>query len=235
MRRALIVAVAVAVAAALLVLLLVGYEIWYRTTYPVYSFRYRLTVEVEADGGIRTGTGIFGVTWKKQIRLLPDIPLYSLRTYGQAVVVDLGKRGLLLVPMGQKVGEIPFLAFKTTSPAWRRVPRTPEEMSEFLRKRGTVKLSEQFLPQFIWLREPSDPDSGRYVLPTELSTVIGPDVHLHLATAEISDLTLGAAISTGIEKRLPWLVEMKKYQEKHGVMSKPGEFNWNAYAIWDVD
>ena len=233
MKRVLIIA---AVSLGLFLLVgIVGIELWRRTNSPVYSFRYCLTVNVEADGKVHTGTGIIEVTWTKLAQVLPDIGLYSLRSHGQAVVVDLGERGLLLVPKGEKVSKIPFLAFKDTLPAWRRVPRTPEEMRAFFKKRGTVEISWQFLPNFIWLPEPSDPGSGRYVSASELPTTIGSDVHLRSATAEISNQTLGAAISTGLEKRLPWLVEMKKYQERHGVTAKPGEFSWDSFAIWDVD
>ncbi|MGX1199343.1 hypothetical protein [Parvibaculum sp. MBR-TMA-1.3b-4.2] len=233
MKRVLIIA---AVSLGLFLLVgIVGIEVWYRMNYPAYSFRYRLTVNVEADGKVHTGTGIIRITWAKQVRVLPDVFVYSLRAHGQAVVVDLGERGLLLVPKGGKVSKIPFLAFKDTLPAWRRVPRTPEEMRAFLKKRGTVEVSEDLLPLFIWLPDPSDPDSGRYALPSELSTAIGPDVHLRSATVEISDRILDTPVSTGIEKRLPWLVEMTAYQREHVVIGKVGEFSWRASSIWDVN
>lgn len=66
--------------------------------WPTYSYRYRITVEVEVDGTLKQGSSVIEVT--KRWDPTPGRPIshYSTAAKGEAVFVDLGSaRNLFLV------------------------------------------------------------------------------------------------------------------------------------------
>jgi hypothetical protein len=87
-----------------------------------YSWRYKMTVEIETPEGIKTGSAVREVTVWFEPRNNPDPrdPQYNIgkKIKGEAVVVDLGERGkvfaLLKGPLrGIDYGStIPFSVFK---------------------------------------------------------------------------------------------------------------------------
>lgn len=68
--------------------------------YPSYTHRYRLTLEVEADGEVRTGAGVIEVTWRSQPTFSGNLPPWVGDVRGQAVPVDLGRHDVLLASLG---------------------------------------------------------------------------------------------------------------------------------------
>jgi hypothetical protein len=81
-------------------LILLGPYTGWKLAYTTYSYRYRLTVDVLVDGEIKTGTGVIevsatpGPAWLTGMNYAAEAP----RARGEAVVVDLGRHGLLFVP-----------------------------------------------------------------------------------------------------------------------------------------
>jgi hypothetical protein len=102
-----------------LVLLLVAAMGACHLIYPSYTHRYRLTMEVEADGQTRTGSGVVEVTWQRQPKILPQVLEWTESVRGQAVPVDLGRHGLLLAMLAGSgpreswgTGAAPYLAIR---------------------------------------------------------------------------------------------------------------------------
>lgn len=81
--------------AALIVVVLVGGYFGFNAMYPSATIRYRLTLAVNTPEGIKTGSGVIEVTYAKAVRLLGSSAEITTGVKGEAVVVDLGKRGIL--------------------------------------------------------------------------------------------------------------------------------------------
>src|SRR5260370_3892357 len=71
--------------------LLAGY--WYK--YPDYSYRYRLTVNIEVDGKIHSGSSVIEVKWRGG-PVIGDGGPFGPSVKGQAALVDLGDRGMVV-------------------------------------------------------------------------------------------------------------------------------------------
>jgi len=65
---------------------------------PHYTHHYRLTLEVEADGEVHTGSGVIAVVWRYggTWETPDEYGAWHETVRGQAVAVDLGRRGLLI-------------------------------------------------------------------------------------------------------------------------------------------
>jgi len=70
----------------LLALIGVGLFAVYKLSYPTHTHRYRITVNVDVDGQLHSGSS--GINRKAKI--LPDAPPYAFESVGEAVFVDMG-------------------------------------------------------------------------------------------------------------------------------------------------
>jgi hypothetical protein len=234
--------VSVALIASIAVLAAV--VIWYRWAHPTFVFHYRLSVDVEVDGDLHSGSGVVGVVWRRQPQFLISVPEVLVYPYGQAIFVDLDKYGALVIPLtaypyaeGTELDYLPFHVFRSNFPVGLQIPRTRQEMEGFLMLRGGVELSSDNLPQFIWLSRVDDPDSAQVVRSQDFERVISTDVRFQNARIDISDQDFDGPVSLGLENKLSWLSSMRLAQKNGGVRSKrAGEFFWNSFAIWrDID
>src|SRR5215470_7395763 len=69
--------------------------------YPSHSHRYRLGVSIEVDGQVLSNSSVIEVIWKPQC-FLPGSGhwwQWAATVQGQAVLLDLGPRGVLLAPL----------------------------------------------------------------------------------------------------------------------------------------
>jgi hypothetical protein len=189
---------------------------------PTYTYRYRLTLEVEVDGQVRAGSSVVEVKsfassgWGLQ-------PYYKLQTLtGEATLVDLGKDQVLVALLegvledgrldrrhGREwvgVGPTGLLSkLYGTSLEWFK-ERSPG-MNELTQKRGLRELQPNQLPTLLAFRDANDPKSAFVVDPSDLAAAFGSSVRLMKATIEIVD----ANVTSGIEKKLPWLKATKGY------------------------
>ena len=76
--------------------LIAALVIAYKAVYPTATVRYKLTVEIDTPEGVKTGSAVRKITIWRQPQLLPDIPTIQSDVAGEAVVVDLGRRGVVL-------------------------------------------------------------------------------------------------------------------------------------------
>ncbi|WP_426437213.1 hypothetical protein [Bradyrhizobium genosp. P] len=59
----------------------------YKFFYPTYTYRYRLTVNIEADGKLHSGSSVVEVIW--YAHFLPELVSFSPELRGQAALVPL--------------------------------------------------------------------------------------------------------------------------------------------------
>ena len=64
------------------------------------TWNYRITVEIDTPEGIKSGSAVRKVVATLQPKVTPETKQVSHRVYGEAVVIDLGKRGVVFALIG---------------------------------------------------------------------------------------------------------------------------------------
>lgn len=187
--------------------------------------RSRLTLVVETPEGERTGSSVTqettyfpgGLTRAQGWGLTEQL-------VGEAVVVDLGQRGLLFATLrkqahltfsgggglggGYNAGLTPFPQEKFRG-EYSANASINEKYAAYLddlnRLRPKSQLSLKDVPVLVRFGNPNDPKSVALVDPIDLAASFGPGVTFKSATVEITD----DPITTGIGTRLSWLKSSK--------------------------
>lgn len=63
--------------------------------YPSASWRYKVTVEIETPEGLKTGSVVRELRFRSEPKIFPEQPGFNISTRGEAVVIDLGERGIV--------------------------------------------------------------------------------------------------------------------------------------------
>lgn len=200
--------------AAIVGLLVLVLWVFVSTTWPSYTFRYRLICDVEVDGQSHTGSSVFEVTWQTEPAM--SASRWSIQVEGDAVVVDLGNHGALLIPnswvqtkepSGAMMPYVAFWAFKDQLPSFSRGTFTQSALKALLRVRGKTKLAADDLPQFVWLKNINDPNSAQIITPNQFPQVIGGNARLVSLSVETTD---EKPTQHSLSSRLPWFDAMLK-------------------------
>lgn len=181
----------------------------------------RLTIVVETPEGERSGSSVTqetisfpgGLTRAQGYAIWPKL-------VGEAVVVDLGPRGLLFATFETpsalaRGGLASYNAALSPFPQERFRGKIRDGMStndeyaayldEVNRQKPKGELSTEHLPVLARFRDPNDSSSVELVDPLNLAAGFGAGVAFKRAFVEITD----APITKGIETRLPWLASSK--------------------------
>lgn len=185
--------------------------------YPSAVVRYRLTLYAEVDGKSVAGSGVVEVRYETGIKFATATE-YNVRVRGEAVVLDLGAKGLVfaLLRAGRdsrsEPASIVLRAFNFSGGA---MPLPAKEgIQQVSRLSGKAELPVTSLPLLVRFRDVNDPLTVEKVDPLDLAASFGPDVKLTRATLEIvSNRSVpmswieaeGELITTGIQRRLSWL------------------------------
>lgn len=186
------------------------------------DYRYRLTVEVETPEGLRTGSSVIEVSTAIAGKYsIPTPGHVSARAWGEAVAVDLGKRGVLFGLLrsdenidwaaGVMFGFAPDVPMprdadgKFDSAAYFR-----DRYMAMLENRRLIVLPERFKnseglarPMLVRFRDITDPKTVERVDPDDLAASFGEGVKLRRVTVQLTD----DPVTKGIKKRLGWLGE----------------------------
>lgn len=179
-----------------------------------YSWRYKMTVNVETPEGIKSGSAVREVKihWKNiGWDEINQEPHYSekIKIDGEAVVVDLGERGKLFVLANDKSYTDAINAFNI--PKYADIEKLPAgSKAEF----DTSKYPGS--PMMVTFADLSDPKTvtaaliwsknkqGQYVLKDNyMEKLFGPGVHLKNIEIEMTDDPVTWDIKS--KKILPWL------------------------------
>ncbi len=194
---------------AIVAAIAVGLYFAWSWVFPSGTLRYRLTIEVVADGKVHTGSGVIEVTFRRHgwsdsqtLGVHPTIR-------GEAVPVDLGERGTFFVVL-QKSPD----ADSVSDPAYLPLRAFGLESGgltgDKLRRLGSVSaratVPREDLPLMVRFRDVKDPTSVERVDPGNLEKSFGPNVKLVRARIE----TTRDPITRSIEKQLPWLGDIER-------------------------
>jgi hypothetical protein len=78
--------------------LIVGAFAVYKLSFPTYAYRYRLELAISVDERIYTGSSVIEVVWQCGFKFA-DSGRCGSSLRGQAAVIDLGARGVLVATL----------------------------------------------------------------------------------------------------------------------------------------
>ena len=198
---------------AVLFLGIVGYcQLIYPTEYPRGAWRYKMTVRVETPEGIKSGAAVREVRVRTGIDFPDRGSGTAIGARGEAVVVDMGKRGVMfgLMRSSRSVDYAYSIFFKKFSLPGKRngaESATPEGVRYYNGlKSGKAGLSSEEYPEFVRFRDMKDPKSVELVDPNDLESSFGEGVKLLDVEIAITD----EPVTRGIEAWLGWLPSHRK-------------------------
>lgn len=168
---------------------------------PVGTWRYKITVNIETPEGIKSGSAIREVRVALQPRILPEIKPTTRDVRGEAVVVDLGKRGILFALIDWNSYEEVWNAFPFAGD-----PQTLEGINYYKSlKLGTKAVLTKSKPKLVRFINLADPKTVQEVSYDDLAASFGEGVNFKEITIEMTD----EPVTWEIEKWLPWLGNVK--------------------------
>jgi hypothetical protein len=203
-----------------LVILALGF--FYMASGPTFTYRYRLTIEVDTPQGAKSGSSVIETALENNHNVKwapPEARKFTATTRGQAVFVDLGdgKHIIALLAMGKTADSDP--EFRTIAAGSLGVrPYEPAEVFPAIAKASAAKVTvsapASLIPTLVLFEDLSDPRTARVVPPDDLETSFGPGYKFLDATIEfvsagtwpLNEMGLtGQPITDNIRAKLPWL------------------------------
>lgn len=182
---------------------------------PTYKNRYRLTLEVEDNGKIYSGSSVFEHELRK---LPPNLNFQSVdrKFRGEATPVELDNDRVLVALLysshttfgrSDRPNNNPWTAYyfigrsRGWDTEWRNGRNETLERLRRYPKDTPLEIRPEDLPALIVFRDRRDPMTAEPADPRDLAKALGPGVRLKRATIEIT----GAPLSNSIEQQFPWL------------------------------
>lgn len=176
---------------------------------PEATIRYKFTLTIETPEGVKTGSNVVQLDYYNSF----DGGGYPHRTYGQALVIDLGRRGVLAATLSRK-GFLP----DTRNFSWVDADPTSlvldkcvggraqavsaiDVIRQLLPCKDRYSLDRTEFPDLILFKESNDPSSAAVVDPFHPATTLGQTVKIQSATLEITN----DAITYEVDRQLPWV------------------------------
>lgn len=188
------------------------------------TVRYRLTLETEVDGEPKTGSGVIEVSYSKNNDPISSAE-FSIDVRGEAVVLDLGPRGVLLALLkgdsDSRSGPEYIVLRAFNFPGGALPSPVANGLSQVKRLSGKVDLPLTSLPLLVRFRDLDDPKSVEKVDPLDIGKSFGVGAKLVGATLEIVPMGIwpfswfgitGEPITRGLSSKLKWLPE---YYDRH--------------------
>jgi len=144
------------------------------------SWRYKMTVAVETPEGIKTGSAVREVHVQRPPINMPHVTS-DVKVKGEAVVVDLGKRGVLFALLRGPKGDedYPYLVLFDAFPSGHggTTPKAIEYYSTLKNAKATLTFDQY--PMLVTFRDLNDPKTVTAVLEIEKSgKPIAPEFRL---------------------------------------------------------
>jgi len=200
------------------ILLLLGAAVagYYWWNYRTFSYRYRLTVEVETPQGVKSGSAVHEIAAHDNPLKLPDSDSAWIGFRGEAFPVELGNGKTLFVlvapPNGGEESLIPAVQ-SALDPDYkgggrgnlatvRKIARRTNSLEAELRPTNSFEGgTRSFYPILVQFRDEGDPRTVQQVDPAAVDAAFGPGYHLR----RIWVRTTNDPVSSGIVGKLDWL------------------------------
>ena len=184
----------------------------------VYHYNYKLTLVVEADGKLHSGSSVVAVTVEDNREALWIYPGWKTYARGGSPWVDLGEHGILLVSIAPAFyivpdgGERPLGGggFALAAYWGAKWPQTPLVSESHLRQivkikeRGEVNLD---MAQLMWMPNPNAPERAEFFPPKDQSELEKRGIKVRGLYVE---MTKDRADDSKMYDKFPWLRKMIK-------------------------
>jgi hypothetical protein len=175
----------------------------YKLKYPTYTYRYRMTVEVDAGGEVRSRSSVIEVSVTRVPQITTEVGPFERSAQGQAVFIELpaGKNIVALLASGA-VGERRDFPFDV-------IPRVfkVKNVEDLPKLRGRHELAPDQMPTLITVADPADAKTAQVIKLASIDGLLG--VHLRSISVE---MTTDPVPTPDIELHLPFLVQARERQ-----------------------
>jgi hypothetical protein len=181
-----------------------------------YTHRYRLTLALEANGSLHTGSSVVEVNWLQQTRNLPiPVPPFASQFRGEATFVDLGDGRAVVALLGQATGD-----YLPTPPEWLAInayglAENGSSIPLIASQAGIRPLEGRNIPALVILADKAKPESASTATPAGPERELAPGVKLVGVTIEIT----ADPVTNQISQQLPWLL----------MPGRPAVIAWRAW------
>jgi hypothetical protein len=199
----------------------------------VKTFRYRLTMEIEADGKLHTASSIIEV---KYIIEYDGLKQWNTQVRGVAPMIDLGKHGTIIAALNYDVADYARRAAavgKVRKSIWDPFAANADGLPLIAyelhpRDIGSAKGKKvlQKYPGIVWVPYGGDWRTAQQLFPDELSTVVHRSIHITQITVEPASW---AAVITRLELAPSWIEDLRVSQ-RNGVRTPEGKFVLNLHS-----
>lgn len=209
--------------------------------YPSVNLRYKMIVEVETPEGLKTGFAVREISMVSRPKRLGEMNDTHVKLErGEAVGIDLGKRGMLfaLMSIGGGGGQAiwaPFNAFPTPCPEGP-ISRCGIKYYSALKNNSRAELKTRYLPGIVHFKNANDPNSVERVVEmtacadseirisnthciknNNFEPIFGPGTRLKSITIEMTE----EDVTWVINQFLPWLSTIKGYLDGQSLGGGP--------------
>lgn len=213
--------------------IVIGVFVAWQHYFPRYTHRYVMTLEIEVDGEVKSGSAVIESIWQKQPKI-GEMRQWSTRARSGGPIVDLDDKGVIAVALRATyfrwhenlksakpvlASRIPLIAFakKLYEGEQRGTFLEREEILRRLSKlNSTAQLKENKLPGFIWFPDPDEPNSASPIYPDEFERVLGKGIRFRRVTITMTN----APIENQLDQTFLWLKAMRENEIEYG--SSPG-------------
>lgn len=171
--------------------------------YPFGFWNYKLTLVVETPEGIKTGSAVRKIHAYNEPRIFPENSGFHTGVKGEAVVVDLGERGVLFSLLKGN-GDWSDYGYYIIYQEFPYLSNGRSKIWHYTMLEAKKELAFDKIPMLVRFRDINDPKTVELVDPNDLEKTFGKGVKLISATLEMTDENM----TTGVEKTLPWLKEL---------------------------
>jgi hypothetical protein len=192
----------------------------YKISYPTYTYRYRMTVKVEVDGQVRSGSSVIEVRVSKQPVFLPGVNPVAASIRGEAAFVDLGAgRNIVALLASGTYAEGHGAPLNLIPSHFKLNLSHDRQLASLPALRGSWELTGKDIPTLVTFFNPGDPGTVRLIRTDQLEQTFGPGVHWRGISVEMTT----DAITHGIESKFPWVAKMSQTTTTY-----PGKFTING-------
>jgi hypothetical protein len=178
-------------------------------TSPPFTHRYRVVIEIEADGQLKTGSIVVEVSareYESPVNAVNRNPSIEVKERGEAAFIDLGKGRHVVAMLGISLRRGADPGFFASALAWLvfKPPsreRRIEEFEELSKMTGRAVLPREYILRLLSFSNLDDPLSFRFVRRDELGVVFGPDISFKQAWIELT----AEPVVYLLDQKLPWL------------------------------
>ena len=150
----------------------------YKLAYPTYTYRYKMTVEIEVDGQVRSGASVIEGRLVRQPSIVVPVPRVLRKFSGEAVFVELGNGRHVIAALASAGGFEHDFA-KNIVPAHFGLSGNDHDLVKYPKLQGRWQLgsgTRPGLPTFVTFTDSKDPTTAVVVEPQDFEKIFGPGV-----------------------------------------------------------